>query len=147
VGEIWIRSDSKAAGYYKKPVETRREFCAMIGDTTEVSEDETDAVDTSKGYLRSGDLGFLHKGELFVCGRIKDLIIIGGRNYYPQDIEATAESSDVRIRPGCSAAFTVDPISGTDEEVALVLELREVPNSQVRCIKNRIVIPINPQTF
>jgi acyl-CoA synthetase (AMP-forming)/AMP-acid ligase II len=134
VGEIWIRSGSKAAGYYQKPFETRRDFCAVIGDTTAQSEDAngTDAaVDASGGYLRSGDLGFLHNDELFICGRIKDLIIVGGRNYYPQDIEATAEASDSRIRPGCSAAFTVDPISGEDEHVALVFELREVSNSQV----------------
>ena len=129
VGEIWIKSDSKAAGYYRKPFETKRDFCAMIGNPSIPSAegDENERVDTSQGYLRSGDLGFLHNGELFVCGRIKDLIIVGGRNYYPQDIEATAEASDERIRPGCSAAFTVDPISGMDEEVALVLELREVP--------------------
>jgi acyl-CoA synthetase (AMP-forming)/AMP-acid ligase II len=130
VGEVWIRSDSKAAGYYEKPFETKRDFCAMIGQV-EVKDDTPDSVDTSKGYLRSGDLGFLHNDELFICGRIKDLIIIGGRNYYPQDIESTAEATDAMIRPGCLAAFTVDPISGGDEEVALVLELREVPKAQV----------------
>ncbi len=136
VGEIWIRSESKAAGYYLKPFETKRDFCAEIGDTGILKEasggDSTENVDTTKGYLRSGDLGFLHNGELFICGRIKDLIIVAGRNYYPQDIEATAEACDDNIRPGCSAAFTVDPISGGDEEVALVLELREVPDSKVR---------------
>jgi acyl-CoA synthetase (AMP-forming)/AMP-acid ligase II len=135
VGEIWIRSDSKAAGYHKKPFETKRDFCAMLGENnvqTEPNDDNAEVVDTSNGYLRSGDLGFLHNGELFICGRIKDLIIVGGRNYYPQDIEATAEASDNIIRPGCSAAFTVDPISGEDEEVALVLELREMPDAKVR---------------
>jgi len=135
VGEIWIRSDSKAAGYYNKSFETKRDFCALIGNTNvlkDTGNDSSVVVDTSKGYLRSGDLGFMHNGELFVCGRIKDLIIIGGRNYYPQDIEATAEASDDRFRPGCSAAFTVDPISGEDEEVALLLELREVPDAKVR---------------
>lgn len=133
VGEIWIRSDSKAAGYYKKSFETKRDFCAMIGDNSVQSDsvNNSEDVDTSVGYLRSGDLGFLHGGELFVCGRIKDLIIVGGRNYYPQDIEATAEASNAIIRPGCSAAFTTDPISGQDEEVALILELREVPDANV----------------
>jgi len=143
VGEIWIRSGSKAAGYYQKPFETRRDFCAMIGDTTAQSEDilnGADVTDTSRGYLRTGDLGFLHNDELFVCGRIKDLIIVGGRNYYPQDIEATAEASDARIRPGCSAAFTVDPISGEDEIVALVLELREVPDSQVSDTQDFVMV-------
>ena len=59
------------------------------------------------GYLRTGDLGFLHAGELFICGRIKDLIIVRGRNHYPQDIEKSAEASSAALRPGCSAAFVV----------------------------------------
>jgi Acyl-CoA synthetases (AMP-forming)/AMP-acid ligases II len=141
VGEIWIQSESKAVGYYGMPFETRRDFCAVIGNAQD-GENEKDifndndnnkhaAIDVSNGYLRTGDLGFLHRGELFICGRIKDLIIVGGRNYYPQDIEATAEASDTRFRPGCSAAFTVDPISGDNEQVALVLELREVPKASV----------------
>ncbi len=130
VGEIWIRSDSKASGYYKKPFESKRDFCAVIGQAPP-TEDNGEVVDIASGYLKTGDLGFLHRGELFICGRIKDLIIVGGRNYYPQDLEATAEDSDKRIRPGCSAAFTVDPISGSDEEVALIFELREVPDTKV----------------
>ncbi len=127
VGEIWLRSGSKAGGYYLKPDITKREFFAQIG----VDPDTNQEVETD-GYLRTGDLGFLHKEELFICGRLKDLIIIGGRNYYPQDLEATAEAIDDRFRPGCSAAFTIDPISGEDEQVAIVLELREVPPSEVR---------------
>ena len=113
--------------YYLKPDITKREFFAQIG----VDPDTNQEVETD-GYLRTGDLGFLHKEELFICGRLKDLIIIGGRNYYPQDLEATAEAIDDRFRPGCSAAFTIDPISGEDEQVAIVLELREVPPSEVR---------------
>lgn len=121
VGEIWIHSNSKAAGYYKKPNESEESFGATIcGAPMEGNSS------SPRKYLRTGDLGFLHENELFICGRIKDLIILGGRNYYPQDIESTAESSNDLIRPGCSAAFTVDPISGNNEEVAMVLELREV---------------------
>jgi len=116
VGEIWIASDSKAAGYYKKPEETKNDFEASLSGT-------------SDGFLRTGDLGFIHKKELFICGRMKDLIIIGGRNYYPQDIEATAEASSASIRPGCCAAFTIDPTQKDGEEVAMVLELREVPSN------------------
>jgi len=133
VGEIWIRSPSKAAGYYNRPEDSRKEFCAQIaveGDAEEENDDNGD-FDVTEGYLRSGDLGFLHQKELFVCGRIKDLIIVGGRNYYPQDVEATAEScASKMVRPGCSAAFTVDPMIGggkDGEEVAMVLELKEVP--------------------
>jgi acyl-CoA synthetase (AMP-forming)/AMP-acid ligase II len=115
VGEIWINSNSKAAGYYNMADETQKDFFATMKN------------DQTVQYLRSGDLGFMHHGELFICGRIKDLIIIGGRNYYPQDIEATAEACSEQLRPGCSAAFTVDPISGDSEQVALIAELREIP--------------------
>lgn len=128
VGEIWIKSDSKALGYYKKESETIRDFGAMLasnGGTTQKN-------DLKQGYLKTGDLGFMHNKELFICGRIKDVIIVGGRNYYPQDIEVIAESCDERIRPGCVAAFTVDPNSGHDEEVALLVELKEVPSPKVR---------------
>jgi len=142
VGEIWIRSESKAAGYYNRLEDSKRDFCALLVEEKNGDDDtKEDATDNNKektphdpsiGYLRSGDLGFLHNNELFVCGRIKDLIIVGGRNYYPQDLEATAEAAASKeVRPGCSAAFTVDPISGGDqEEVALVLELKEVPASK-----------------
>jgi len=142
VGEIWIRSESKAAGYYNRLEDSKRDFCALIVKEDGAEEPPSTDTDTSTphdpaiGYLRSGDLGFLHNNELFVCGRIKDLIIVGGRNYYPQDLEATAEASASKVvRPGCSAAFTVDPISGGSggndgEEVALVMELKEVPSKK-----------------
>ena len=119
VGEIWIKSPSKAAGYYNKDEETERDFRGQIK-----------GVELEDGYLRTGDLGFFHKKELFICGRLKDLIIVGGRNYYPQDIEATAESSSQLLRPGCSAAFTIDQTDAGGEEVALVMELKDIPSSQ-----------------
>jgi len=125
VGEIWIKSPSKAAGYFGKPELTMEDFHAQLKISTESNGDEND------GYLRTGDLGFMHKEELFICGRLKDLIIIGGRNYYPQDLEATAEASSDLLRPGCSAAFTIDPTHEGGEEVALVVELREVPSEKV----------------
>jgi acyl-CoA synthetase (AMP-forming)/AMP-acid ligase II len=121
VGEIWIHSPSKAAGYYQMPRETQEDFYAQIVQSSDHSL-------SSKKYLRTGDLGFMYKDELFICGRLKDLIIVGGRNYYPQDIEATAEAAvSSLVRPGCSAAFTMNPNGdGTSEEqVALVMELKE----------------------
>jgi len=121
VGEIWIHSKSKAAGYFNKDKETKEDFHAKLADSS----------DASKEYLRTGDLGFMYRDELFICGRLKDLIIVGGRNYYPQDIEATAEAAgNDQIRLGCSAAFTIDPTHQGGEEVALVMELKEVPSSQ-----------------
>ena len=123
VGEIWVRSPSKAGGYFGKEDATREDFGATLaGD------------ENNHTYLRTGDLGFFYKDELFICGRLKDLIIVAGRNYYPQDIEATAEStSPDQLRPGCSAAFTIDVVShGGREAVALVMELRDVPSSSAK---------------
>lgn len=117
VGEIWVSSPSKAAGYFRKGKETEADFLA----TLEGSEENK--------FLRTGDLGFLHNDELFICGRLKDLIIVAGRNYYPQDLEATAEATSEQLRPGCSAAFTIDPTHEGGEEVALIMELREVPSA------------------
>lgn len=131
VGEIWINSPSKAAGYFQKPEETKHDFHAKLK--------KTDSED-GDGFLRTGDLGFMHNDELFICGRLKDLIIVGGRNYYPQDIEATAELSSDLVRPGCSAAFTIDPTHEGGEEVALAMELKEVPASQ-KDIEN-VCIPL-----
>ena len=79
-------------------------------------------------YLRSGDRGFLHNGELFVCGRQKDLIIVNGRNFYPTDIERTVEASHPNLRPGCSAAFSVFEETSGSENVVVVAEIREDEN-------------------
>ena len=125
VGEIWVRSPSKAAGYLDRPELNASDFRARIIGGKNGDDDDDD--DPSAGYLRTGDLGFLHELELFVCGRIKDLIITGGRNYYPQDLEVTAESCTDKLRPGCLAAFAVEGGSGDGEDVALVAELREAP--------------------
>eukprot|EP00980_Cylindrotheca_fusiformis_P003161 scaffold721_cov131-Cylindrotheca_fusiformis.AAC.51 len=117
VGEIWVSSQSKAAGYFRKEQETRDDFQATLEGNEE------------QKFLRTGDLGFLHNTELFICGRLKDLIIVAGRNYYPQDLEATAEATSEQFRPGCSAAFTIDPTHKGGEEVALIMELRDVPST------------------
>jgi len=121
VGEIWVRSPSKAAGYFGNEQATLEDFGATLSDQP------------LEEYLRTGDLGFFYETELFICGRLKDLIIVAGRNYYPQDIEATAEATSDELRPGCSAAFTIDVSSGGGgEEVALLMELRTVPGSTVK---------------
>ena len=72
-------------------------------------------------WLRSGDLGFLHDGELYVCGRLKDMLIVRGLNYYPQDIEALVEE-DTRIRKGCVAAFACE--ADGREALVVVAELK-----------------------
>lgn len=96
VGEIWISDPSVAQGYWNRPQETQQTFQAYLADTGQGP------------FLRTGDLGFLQDGELFVTGRLKDLIIIRGRNHYPQDIELTVEQSHPALRSNCGAAFSVE---------------------------------------
>ncbi len=95
VGEIWVSGPSVAQGYWGLEDETRRTFQAYVADTGEGP------------FLRTGDLGFLQDGELYVTGRIKDLIIIHGSNHYPQDIELTVESSHPALQPAGGATFSV----------------------------------------
>lgn len=109
IGEIWVSGPSITQGYWNRPKETLQTFQAHLSDTGEGP------------FLRTGDLGFLRNGELFITGRLKDLIIIRGRNLYPQDIELTAERSHPALRLGGSAAFSVD-IDG-EEQVVVVQEV------------------------
>jgi acyl-CoA synthetase (AMP-forming)/AMP-acid ligase II len=96
VGEVWVSGPSVAAGYWNRPEENAKAFCAHLADTGEGP------------FLRTGDLGFLMNGELFVTGRIKDVIIINGRNLYPQDLEVTAQSSHPGLQPFGGVAFSVE---------------------------------------
>ncbi|MEW6737025.1 MAG: beta-ketoacyl synthase N-terminal-like domain-containing protein, partial [Acidobacteriota bacterium] len=109
IGEIWVSGPSVAQGYWNRPEDTASTFHAYLAETGEGP------------FLRTGDLGFLRDGELFVTGRLKDLIIIDGRNHYPQDIELTVEKSHPALRPACSAAFSVD-IDG-QERLFVVVEV------------------------
>src|SRR5262249_37036588 len=84
-------------------------------------------ADTGEGpFLRTGDLGLLHEGELFVTGRLKDLLILCGRNLYPQDLERTAERSYPDLNPGCGAAFSVE----ADGQERLVIAYEVIPRRQ-----------------
>ena len=96
VGEIWVSGPSVAEGYWEQAGETAHTFKGYLANTN------------AGPFLRTGDLGFTHDDELFVGGRIKDLIIIDGLNHYPQDIELSIENSHPAVRPGCSAAFSLD---------------------------------------
>lgn len=96
VGEIWVRSPSVGQGYWDNPQVTQEAFRAQL------------VGNGSHHYLRSGDLGFMDGSQLFVTGRLKDLIIVRGVNRYPQDIELTVERTDNRLQAGASAAFSVD---------------------------------------
>lgn len=110
VGEIWVSGGSVAKGYWHQPEQTREIF-------------EAQPVSADGAWLRTGDLGALVEGELYVLGRIKDLIIIDGANHAPQDIELTVERSDDRIRPGCCAAFSIE--EDQQEKLVIVYEIRE----------------------
>lgn len=110
IGEIWVCGPSKAKGYWERPDVNAESFEAQItGDTSGLK------------FLRTGDLGFLHEGELYIAGRLKDLIIIRGKNHYPQDIELTVERADKAVRPGCVAAFSVE--ANGEERLVIVAEL------------------------
>jgi thioester reductase-like protein len=112
IGEIWIAGGSKCPGFWNNPELTLKLFHARLVDDSPYDD----------GYLRSGDMGFFHDGELFVCGRIKDMIILRGQNYYPQDIEAVVEKASGLIRANCVAAFQINEDS--EPALAIVAEVK-----------------------
>ncbi|MDG4752605.1 type I polyketide synthase [Micromonospora sp. WMMD718] len=106
VGEIWVAGPSVARGFWGRPEETAERLGAQLADGT-------------GPFLRTGDLGFLDGDQLYVTGRIKDLVIIAGRNHYPQDIERTVEEAHPALRRSAGIAFSVD---AGDEERLVVLQ-------------------------
>ncbi len=116
IGEIWVSGKSKTNGYWNKPLETRLAFDAYLS----THEDDS--------FLRTGDMGFIADGELFVTGRIKDLIISAGNNHYPGDIEKTVEHCHSAIRAmGCVAFSTT---RGEEEKLVILVELDHKLNGQ-----------------
>ena len=110
VGEIWLAGGSVAKGYWGKPAETAQTFNVFLAD--------------GRGpFLRTGDLGFHVDGELFVSGRLKDLIVIRGRNHYPEDIEATVQDSHDALLRGRGAAFSITLDSDSTEQLVVVQEV------------------------
>ena len=109
VGEIWVQSGSVAQGYWRKAELTQQQFQAHL-------------TSGEGPYLRTGDLGFVHDKNLYVTGRHKDLLIVRGRNVYPQDIEGTVERSARDLRRGCTIAFSVT--IGTEERLVVVSEVK-----------------------
>lgn len=107
VGEVWVSGPNVALGYWGRPEESEATFRARLPG------------EPGRAFLRTGDLGFLAEGELFIAGRIKDTIILRGVNLYPQDIERVVESAHPALRPGCSAAFPVDGPDGERLGVAV----------------------------
>ena len=113
VGEIWVSGAGVSKGYWQQPEETEQTFNGFLAD---------------KGpFLRTGDLGFLQDGELFITGRIKDVMILWGRYRYPQDIELTVEKCHPALRSGCGAAFSIE---AEDDERLIIIQ--EVERSYLR---------------
>jgi acyl-CoA synthetase (AMP-forming)/AMP-acid ligase II len=135
IGEIWINGPAVAAGYWELEAISRDIFRARI---------EGDA--SKKTYLRTGDLGFCKDGELFVTGRCKELIIIGGKNYFPHDFEIIAESASHAVRRSHSAAISIENGSMT-EGLALVCEVERTLRSKTDfdIEAKRIAIAINTE--
>jgi acyl-CoA synthetase (AMP-forming)/AMP-acid ligase II len=109
VGEIWAAGAGIGAGYYQREEQTEATFQATLADNPR------------KTYLRTGDLGFIKDGELYITGRIKDMMILWGRNHYPQHIEETVESCHPALRPNHGAAFSVDV--GGEEQLVIAHEI------------------------
>lgn len=112
VGEVWVQGESIANGYWQTPEKSQQTFAAQI-----VGEDP------NTHYLRTGDLGFLSKGELYISARLKDCIIINGRNIFPEDIELDIFTSDPALRQGCGAAFSIEEQG--QEKLVVVQEIRK----------------------
>jgi 8-amino-7-oxononanoate synthase len=104
IGEIWVSGPSMAQGYWKRPDVSDSTFHAHLADSGDGLGHRRD----DGPFLRTGDLGFMLDGELFVTGRLKDLIILRGVNYYPQDIELTVQRCHPRVRAGSGAAFALE---------------------------------------
>ncbi len=123
VGEIWVSGPSVAQGYWNRADASAATFGAMLSQSDQPSPEQAVATwrPNPGPYLRTGDLGFFDNGELFVAGRLKDLIIIRGRNHYPQDIEHAVEEASTLVRAGSIAAFAVD-VDGR-ERVAVIAEV------------------------
>jgi acyl-CoA synthetase (AMP-forming)/AMP-acid ligase II/acyl carrier protein len=128
VGEIWVSGPGVAAGYWRRPSETEQTFQARLSETG------------AGPFLRTGDLGFVRSGELFITGRLKDLIIIRGRNHYPQDIEATAARSHPSLPANACAAFAVEMDGEERLVVAQEVEARRTADWQsvVECVRGAV---------
>ena len=131
VGEIWVASPSVARGYWRRESETRETFPAVSRTAT----GRSSAPATS---------ALLHDGELFVTGRLKDVLIVRGFKHYPQDLELTAERQHAAIRPGCSAAFSIDGDDGEAVAIALGVDRAAGPAARrpgrarrVPCVADR----------
>ncbi len=114
IGEIWISGNNMGLGYWGKPEETRETFQNTLKSRTTPSHAEGATDDAT--WVRTGDYGAFHDGQLYITGRVKDLVIVDGRNHYPQDLEYSAQEASKALRTGYVAAFSV-PANQLPDEV------------------------------
>ena len=113
VGEVWVHGANVASGYWGQPERSEEVFGGrLVGGADELP---------VTGWLRTGDLGVNHGGELYITGRLKDLIIVDGKNHYPHDIEQTVQDAHAAVQPGRVAAFGIPTETG--EAIVVVMEL------------------------
>jgi acyl carrier protein len=125
VGEIWVQGSVVAGGYLNTPHESEQTFGATRADAPD-----------GGAFLRTGDLGFLHEGVLFIAGRIRDLIIIRGRKIHPQDVESTLERVHPAICQAGVAAFSVD--DGSGERLVVLVEVSGGPGLSIQAISGAV---------
>ena len=126
IGEIWVSGPGVASGYWGRESESDAVFGARLADG-------------SGPFLRTGDLGFFYDGELYIAGRIKDVIILSGRNLFPQDVEATVEAAVPSVRKGCCVAFSIDR-DGAERLVIMVEHDTSSSEQIVRTIKQAVAV-------
>lgn len=130
VGEIWTHGENVSAGYWRKPEQTGSAFGATLSDPP--------ADIPATGWLRTGDQGFISDGELFIVGRIKDMLIVRGRNHYSEDIEATVQ----KITSGRVAAIAV-PDEQTEKLVTIIELKRRQDSDELTVVKNDVIAAIS----
>ena len=120
IGEIWVHGPNMATSYLNRPEETTATFRNTLGER------QQDGLPEDDYWMATGDLAAIVDGELYITGRLKDLIVIAGRNHYPQDIESTVQAASTQVRPDSVAAFSVE---GKDSE-SLVLLVERADDAQ-----------------
>lgn len=130
IGEIWVRGASVAQGYWRKVVQTKKAFQAICRKKGEGAENQAP-------FLRTGDLGFLYAGELFVTGRLKDVIVVHGRNLYPQDIEWTIRDCHPGVRSCDSAVVGIE-----DGEHTRIVVIQEIDRHALKTDLEEVVVAI-----
>ncbi|WP_020539100.1 fatty acyl-AMP ligase [Lewinella cohaerens] len=124
LGEIWVNGPSVASGYWNNREATANAFAAYLADSKEGP------------FLRTGDLGFMNDGELYVTGRLKNLIIVDGKNHYPHDLERTLEQAHPAIRPAGCAAFSI--AQAGRERIVVIVEIQHRSEAEPEAIRSAV---------